>query len=68
MPNRKKLNVPLLPLRGMLVYPTMVLHIDVGRERSVFAVEHAIANGNYIMLASQKDTTVENPDAEDLYH
>lgn len=67
MPNQKKLNVPLLPLRGMLVYPTMVLHIDVGRERSVFAVEHAIANGNYIMLASQKDTSVENPEADDLY-
>ena len=67
MPKQDKLNVPLLPLRGMLVYPTMVLHIDVGRERSVFAVEHAIANDNYIMLASQKDTSVENPEADDLY-
>ena len=67
MPKQNKLNVPLLPLRGMLVYPTMVLHIDVGRERSVFAVEHAIANDNYIMLASQKDTSVENPEADDLY-
>ncbi|MHC8517207.1 endopeptidase La [Sporosarcina sp. ITBMC105] len=62
-----KVNVPLLPLRGMLMFPKMVLHIDVGRERSVFAVEHAIANGNIIMLASQKDTSVEIPEADDLY-
>ncbi|MDW0112409.1 endopeptidase La [Sporosarcina saromensis] len=62
-----KANVPLLPLRGMLMFPKMVLHIDVGRERSVFAVEHAIANGNIIMLASQKDTSVEIPEADDLY-
>lgn len=49
------------------MFPKMVLHIDVGRERSVFAVEHAIANGNIIMLASQKDTSVEIPEADDLY-
>lgn len=62
-----KVNVPLLPLRGMLMFPKMVLHIDVGRERSVFAVEHAIANGNLIMLASQKETSIELPEADDLY-
>lgn len=67
MERETKVNVPLLPLRGMLMFPKMVLHIDVGRERSVFAVEHAIANGNIIMLASQKDTSVEIPEADDLY-
>jgi ATP-dependent Lon protease len=34
--------VPLLPLRGLLVYPTMVLHLDVGREKSVQALEKAM--------------------------
>ncbi|WP_417896827.1 hypothetical protein, partial [Bacillus safensis] len=35
MADEIKKNVPLLPLRGLLVYPTMVLHLDVGREKSV---------------------------------
>ena len=60
-------NIPLLPLRGLLVYPTMILHIDVGRESSVFALEHAIAQDNLIFLATQKDITIENPEQEDLY-
>ena len=60
-------NIPLLPLRGLLVYPTMILHIDVGRERSVFAIEHAIAKDNLIFLATQKDISIENPEPEDLY-
>lgn len=60
-------NIPLLPLRGVLVYPEMMLHIDVGRERSVFAIEHAIAEDNLIFLATQLDTSVENPEEDDLY-
>ena len=67
MSTNKKKNIPLLPLRGLLVYPTMILHIDVGRERSVFAIEHAIAQDNLIFLATQQDTGNENPEAEDLY-
>lgn len=59
--------IPLLPLRGMLVYPTMILHIDVGRERSVFAIEHAIAQDNLLFLATQLDMNLENPEEEDLY-
>ncbi|REB07149.1 endopeptidase La [Sporosarcina sp. BI001-red] len=61
-------NIPLLPLRGILIYPTMTLHIDVGRERSVFAIEHAIANNNLIFLATQLDLNDEDPQPEDLYH
>lgn len=45
----------------------MVLHIDVGRERSVFAIEHAIAQDNLIFLATQRDISNENPEPEDLY-
>ncbi|MCM3758078.1 endopeptidase La [Sporosarcina aquimarina] len=61
-------NIPLLPLRGILIYPTMTLHIDVGRERSIFAIEHAIANSNLIFLAAQIDLKEEDPQPEDLYH
>ena len=39
--------VPLLPLRGMLVFPTMVLHLDVGREQSVQALEQGYACGSF---------------------
>ncbi|GKV68814.1 Lon protease 1 [Sporosarcina sp. NCCP-2716] len=59
--------IPLLPLRGILIYPTMTLHIDVGRERSVFAIEHAIANDNVIFLATQIDMNEEDPEPGDLY-
>ncbi|MFC7684516.1 endopeptidase La [Ureibacillus sp. GCM10028918] len=60
-------NIPLLPLRGLLVYPTMVLHIDVGRARSVAALEHAMLNDNQIFLATQRDLRVEQPKEEELY-
>ncbi|MEK4495013.1 endopeptidase La [Ureibacillus sp. FSL W8-0352] len=62
-----KKNVPLLPLRGLLVFPSMVLHIDVGRKRSVAALEHAMMNDNKIFLTTQKDLRVEKPEKEDLY-
>ena len=65
--NNMKQNIPLLPLRGLLVYPSMVLHIDVGRERSVAALEHAMLNDSHIFLATQKDMRVEAPDKKDLY-
>ncbi|WP_033544102.1 endopeptidase La [Planococcus sp. CAU13] len=58
--------VPLLPLRGLLVFPTMVLHIDVGRERSVAALEQALLEDNIIFLATQKDISMEEPGREDL--
>ncbi|WP_075619971.1 endopeptidase La [Paenisporosarcina indica] len=59
--------VPLLPLRGLLVFPTMVLHIDVGRERSVAALEQALLTDSIVFLAAQKDMSVEQPVKEDLY-
>ncbi|MED3660964.1 endopeptidase La [Ureibacillus sp. FSL K6-8385] len=62
-----KKNVPLLPLRGLLVFPSMVLHIDVGRKRSVAALEHAMMNDNKIFLTAQKDLRIELPEKEDLY-
>lgn len=61
-------NIPLLPLRGLLVYPSMVLHIDVGRERSVAALEHAMLNESSIFLVTQEDMRVESPDKDDLYN
>ncbi|SDW24573.1 ATP-dependent Lon protease [Marininema mesophilum] len=60
--------IPLLPLRGLLVYPNMVLHLDVGRERSVKALEQAMVDNDLILLASQHEVQIEEPDPEDIYH
>jgi ATP-dependent Lon protease len=65
---RKKNNiVPLLPLRGLLVFPTMVLHLDVGREKSIEALERAMVDDHLILLTSQKDVSVDEPELDDLY-
>ena len=60
--------VPLLPLRGLLVYPTMVLHLDVGRDKSVQALEKAMVDNHIIFLTTQKDLSIDEPVEEDLYH
>jgi ATP-dependent Lon protease len=64
---KKELVVPLLPLRGLLVFPTMVLHLDVGREKSVKALEQAMVEDHIILLTSQKDVSIDDPDMDDLY-
>lgn len=64
---QKTTNIPLLPLRGLLVYPTMVLHIDVGRNRSVAALEQAMLDDQLILLVTQKEMHDEQPGKEDLY-
>jgi ATP-dependent Lon protease len=58
---------PLLPLRGLLVYPTMVLHFDVGREKSVKALEKAMVDDHLLVLVSQEDGQIDNPTKDDLY-
>ncbi|MGD7044147.1 endopeptidase La [Jeotgalibacillus proteolyticus] len=67
MSEKNNHTVPLLPLRGLLVYPTMVLHLDVGRERSVQALEKAMMDDHLIFLSTQKDMTVDQPEQTDLY-
>jgi len=59
--------IPLLPLRGVLVFPYMVMHLDVGRERSVKALETAMEGDNQVILVAQKDAQVNDPGLEDLY-
>ncbi|WP_134684797.1 endopeptidase La [Brevibacillus migulae] len=59
--------IPLLPLRGLLVYPSMVLHLDVGREKSIKALEKAMVDDNQILLATQEEVNIEEPGAEQIY-
>ena len=59
--------LPLLPLRGILVFPYMVIHLDVGREKSVQAIEEAMVNDRMIFLATQKEAQTDEPTVEDIY-
>ncbi len=58
---------PLLPLRGLLVYPAMVLHFDVGRDKSIKALEKAMVGEHLILLTSQEDGQIDEPTQDDLY-
>lgn len=59
--------LPLLPLRGLLVYPSMVLHLDVGREKSVKVLEKAMVDDSMILLCSQSEVNIEEPNTDDIY-
>ena len=59
--------MPLLPLRGLVLYPDMILHFDLGREPSIHAAEYAMGNNVPVFLVAQRDIKDENPDMEALY-
>ena len=59
--------LPLLPLRGILVFPYMVIHLDVGRDKSVKAIEEAMIQDRMIFLATQKEAQTDEPDEKDIY-
>ena len=60
--------LPMIPLRGLSVFPNMVLHFDIGREKSINALEKAMVNNQYIFLASQMDENTDLPTPDDFYH
>ncbi|MGI6492967.1 MAG: endopeptidase La [Pelotomaculum sp.] len=60
--------LPLLPLRGILVFPYMVIHLDVGREKSVQAIEETMLNDRILFLATQKEAQTDDPGEEDIYN
>jgi ATP-dependent Lon protease len=60
-------NVPVLPLRDVVVYPHMVIPLFVGREKSIQALDVAMRTDKRIMLVAQKQADVDDPKAEDLY-
>lgn len=61
------IQLPLLPLRGLLVFPSMVLHLDVGRDKSVTALEKAMMGDQTIFLAAQKKVSLDDPEPKDIY-
>jgi ATP-dependent Lon protease len=60
-------NVPMMPVRDIVIFPDMLLPLFVGREKSVRAVEEAVAKDGYLFLATQKDAAVESPNPADIY-
>jgi len=60
------MRMPVLPLRGMMIFPHMVLHFDVGRPKSVAALEKAMMEDQRIFLVAQTDAEVDDPHAGDL--
>ena len=59
--------LPLLPLRGLTVFPYMTLYFDVGREKSIRALEEAMINDQLIFLVAQKDASTDTRTEEDIY-
>lgn len=62
------MELPMIPLRGLSVFPNMVLHFDIGREKSINALEKAMIMNQHIFLASQKDDNTDLPTPDDFYH
>ena len=61
------MRLPLLALRGLIVFPGMIINLDVGRDRSIKAVETAMATTKRILLVTQKAAEEADPTAQDLY-
>lgn len=60
-------SMPMVALRGMVVMPEMVVHFDISRERSIEAVQEAMAKDQKIFLTAQRNIEVENPEEKDVY-
>ncbi len=59
--------LPLLPLRDLIIFPHMMMPLFVGREKSINALEEAMSKQTDIVLAAQKDAKTNNPEAKDIY-
>ncbi len=65
--NEKSFSIPMVALRGLVVFPEMTLHFDVGRQKSVKAIKYAMEKKKNIFLATQMDIECDDPKHEDIY-
>ncbi|MGN0532487.1 MAG: endopeptidase La [Eubacterium sp.] len=65
--NNNFTEMPIIPLRGLVVFPNMKLHFDVGRKKSISALKFAMSKNQNIFLVSQRDSSVDNPELADMY-
>src|SRR5699024_1767715 len=64
----KNKQLPLIPLRGITIFPHMIIHFDVGRKKSINALEEAMEDDSLILLSTQKDFKIEEPETDEFYH
>ena len=60
-------SLPVLPLRDLVVYPFIIVPLSVSRDRSIAAVDHALAGNRMILLCAQKEKDVDKPGTKDMY-
>lgn len=65
---KKEAVLPLIPVRGIVIYPSMILHFDVARKKSIVALEAAMASNQQVFLSAQRDVGIEKPEAKDIYN
>ncbi len=65
--NDNQREIPLLPLRGLLVFPYTVIHLDVGRKKSINAIEQAMLENKEIFLATQKEAQTDEPNEDEIF-
>ncbi|MBR4904707.1 MAG: endopeptidase La [Selenomonadaceae bacterium] len=63
----ERISLPLVPLRGVVVFPNMIMHLDVGRDTSVNALEAAMVGNRRVFLVAQLDMDNDSPEEDDLY-
>jgi len=63
----KRYTLPMIPLRGLTIFPYMVIHFDIGREKSIRALEEAFMKNQLIFVTTQKDPELEDPSIDDVY-
>lgn len=61
------IKIPVIPLRGLVIFPEMVLHFDVGRKKSIEALKTAMNRNQKVFLTAQKDPACDDPSFDDLY-
>lgn len=66
--NNKKTIMPTIATRGLVAFPKMVMHFDIAREKSIKAIEQALATDRKIFLAAQKEIMIEDPSTDDIYN
>ena len=66
--NDKKTIMPTIATRGLVAFPKMVMHFDIAREKSIKAIEQALATDRKIFLVAQKEIMIEDPSIDDIYN
>ena len=67
MTQQKRLTLPMIPLRGLVVLPYMILHFDVGRQKSIKALDAATTGNNLVFLVTQLSEEIKEPDINQVY-